>query len=81
MFELTLLKELMLIRQAKSLDKVFNFQQHVCNGCHDLLMTSMKLSSVVISNIKGADYHCIISGINKSETINLFQNINLTEKT
>ena len=32
---------------------------------------SMNLSDIVILNIKGADYHCIISGISKSEAINL----------
>ena len=25
------------------LDKGFNFQPHVCNGCHDVLMMSMNL--------------------------------------
>ena len=29
---------------------------------------------------KGADYHRIISGINKYEAINLIQNIDLTKK-
>ena len=33
-----------------------------------------------ILKIKGADYCCIINGINKSEAINLMQNINLTKK-
>ena len=30
--------------------------------------------------LKVSDYHCIISGISKSEVINLMQNIDLTEK-
>ena len=29
------------------------------------------LSHIAISKIKGADYYCIISGISKSDTINL----------
>ena len=44
-------------------------------------MMSMKLSNISILNIKSADYRCIISGISKRETINLMQNINLTEKS
>ena len=40
----------------------------------------MNLSDIAILNIKGADYHCIISGISKNEAINLIQNGNLTEK-
>ena len=55
------------------LDKLFKFQPDVWNGCHDLLMMSMNLSDMAILNIKGADYHCIISGISKSETINFMQ--------
>ena len=46
------------------LNKGFKFQPYVCNRCHDLLM-SMNLSNIYILNIKNADYHCIISGINK----------------
>ena len=31
----------------------FKFQPNVCNKCHDLLMMSINLSDIVISNIKG----------------------------
>ena len=63
------------------LNKGFKFKSYVCNGCHDLLMISMNLSDIAILNIKGADYHCIISGISKSEATNLMQNIALTKKS
>ena len=42
------------------LDKGFNFKLHVCNECNDLLMTSISLSDIAISNIKGPDYRCCI---------------------
>ena len=42
-------------------------------------MMSMNLSNIAILNIKSADYCCIISGISKTEAINLMQNIDLTE--
>ena len=41
----------------------------------------MYLINFYILNIKGADYHCSISGINKSEAINLMQDIDLTKKS
>ena len=41
----------------------------------------MDLIDIDILNIKGADYHYIISGISKNEAINLMQNIDLTEKS
>ena len=62
------------------LNKGFKFQPNVCNRSHDLLMMSMSLSDIAILSIKSADYCCIISGISKSEAINLMQNTDLTEK-
>ena len=44
-------------------------------------MMSIKLSNIAILNIKSATYHRIISGIIKSETIDLMQNVDLTEKS
>ena len=49
----------------------FKFQRNVCNRCHDLLMISMNLRNIVVLNIKGFDYHCIISLISKNEAINV----------
>ena len=43
-------------------------------------MISMNLNDIAILNIKSADYHCINSGVSKSEAINSMQNIDLTEK-
>ena len=67
LIELKFLKELMVIRQVNQkspifviigifLNKGFKFQPNVCNGCHDLLMMSIKLTVVVILNIISADY-------------------------
>ena len=91
MIESTFLRELMLIRQASqksaifvtryNLNKGFNFQPNVCNGCHDSLMMSMNPSNIAILNIKSGDYLCVISGSSKIQAINLMQNFNLTEKS
>ena len=40
----------------------------------------MNLRDTYILNINNADYCCIISGIRKSKTIKVFQNIVLIEK-
>ena len=63
------------------LDKGFEFQPNVCNGCHDLLIMSMNLRDIAILNIKSADYRFIINGISKNEAINLMLNTDLTEKS
>ena len=43
-------------------------------------MVSMNLSDIVILNIKGSDYCCIISLISKNEAINSMEIADLTEK-
>ena len=58
------------------LDEGCKFKPDVCNGCHNLSMISMNLSDIVILNINGADYCCIITGITKSEAM---QNIDSTK--
>ena len=60
--------------------KEFKFQPYVCNRRHDLLMMSMNLKNIYILNNEGPGYCCIISGISKSEAINLMQNVDVTEK-
>ena len=44
-------------------------------------MMSVNLIDIAILNIKGSDYHCIISLISKNEAIKLLQNADLTEKS
>ena len=74
------LKKWMLIKQVHQII-VFKFQPNVYNRCHDLLMIFMNLSDIAILNIKGSEYRCIITLINKNEAIDLMQNADLTEKT
>ena len=70
--ELTLLKELMLIKQVHQkrcdmchywyfLNYSFMFQLNIWNWCHDLLMMPMNLSDIAILNTEGSDYHWTFS--------------------
>ena len=43
-------------------------------------MMSINLNDIANLNIHGVNYLCIISGINKNESINLLKNVNLTAK-
>ena len=61
------------------LNKGFKFQPYVCNRCHNLLMMSVNLSNIAILKMKNAVYHCVITGISKSEAIKLLQNINFND--
>ena len=51
------------------LDKGFKFQPGVCNGFHDVLMMSMNFNDILVLNIHGVDYLCIINGISKREAV------------
>ena len=44
-------------------------------------MISMNLNDITIINVKGSDYHCIISLISKNKAIKLMQNNDLTKKS
>ena len=55
-------------------DAGFKFEPHVCNKCHDVLMTAYELKSFAILNIKGVYFRCIIWGISKDEAINRLNN-------
>ena len=38
------------------LDKNLNYEQYLCNGCHDLMLKAMSFKNVAIVSIKGNDY-------------------------
>ena len=44
-------------------------------------MMPENVSDIIILNIKGSHYHCIISLISKNEAINLMENANLIQKS
>ena len=35
---------------------VFEFQDSVCNGCHDLIMLCLNISDIAIITVKNFDY-------------------------
>ena len=42
------------------LKKGFRFKQTFCNGCHDILMTSILIISLAVLNIHGLDYFLLL---------------------
>ena len=88
--ELLFLKVLILIRQVHLknalfvtigiLKKRFWFQPSVCADCHDILMLSLDVNSIVILNIDSHDYRCFNVVISKDKVINLFKILMLLKK-
>ena len=63
------------------LDIGFRFQSSVFNNCHDVLIMFIDIKNIVILNIHGVNYRCIILKNSKSEVINLLKNADLTGKS
>ena len=62
------------------LDKSFNNDPYLCNGCHDLMQKAMSFKNVAIVSIKGNDYRINFSYISKDDAIALITNSNLNDK-
>ena len=52
----------------------FEFQNSVCNGCHDLTILRLNISDIAVITVKGVDYLSIIHEIYKSEATHLLEN-------
>ena len=50
------------------------FQDSVCNDCHDWTILCLYISDIAFSTVKNVNYSCIIHSINKLEAINLLTN-------
>ena len=72
--------ECMLCHYLYFKDAEFKFEPHVCNKCHDVLMAAYELKNIAILNVKGADFTCILWGINKNEAVNILNNSVLEDK-
>ena len=64
--ELSASKECDIFHYWYILNYSFKFQPNLCNRCQDFFMMSMNFDNIVILNIKGSDYRCIISLISKN---------------
>ena len=62
------------------LDKYFNYESHLCNGCHDLMQKAMSFNDVAIVSIKGSDYRIHFWYMSKDDAITIMHNSNLIDK-
>ena len=62
------------------LDKNFNDEKYLCNGCHDLMQKAMNFNDVAILSIKGNDYRMHFWYMSKNDAIVLMTNSNLKDK-
>ena len=73
-------KECMLCHYWYFKDVGFKFEPHVCNKCHDVLMTTYELKSIAILNVKRVDFRRILWGLSRNEAVNRRDNSVLEDK-
>ena len=61
-------------------DVGFKFEAHVCNKCHDVLMTAYELKNIAILNAEGVDFRCILCAIGRDEAVDRLNNSVLEDK-
>ena len=59
---------------------VYEYEQYVCNGCHDLSIMVYDLDEFRILNIKGVDYRCFVFNMSKNAAIKLLNSSALDNK-
>ena len=74
-------KECVICHYWYFLNKNFNYEPYLCNGCHDLMQKAMNFNDAAIVSIKGNDYRIHFWYISKNDAINIMNNSNLNEKT
>ena len=52
----------------------FKLEEHVCNGCHDLLTKAHSLKDIAILSAKGATFRCLLMAIIKNEMLKKLNN-------
>ena len=52
----------------------FKFEEHVCNGFHDLLTMAYSLKNIAILSAKGATFRCLLMCISKNEALKKLNN-------
>ena len=61
-------------------DVGFKLEEHVCNGCHDLLTMAHSLKNIAKLSAKGASFRCILWGISRNEGLRRLNNSVLEDK-
>ena len=61
-------------------DVGFKFEEHVCNGCHDLLTMAHGFENIAILSAKGATFRCNLWGISRNKGLRRLNNSALDDK-
>ena len=62
------------------LDKSFEYEPYLCNGCHDLMQKSMNFNDAAIASVKRSDYRIHFWYMSKDDATIILNNSDLSEK-
>ena len=62
-------------------ERNFNYEPYLCNGCHDLMQKVVNFNDVAIISIKRNDYIFHFWYMGKNDAISIMNTSNLNEKT
>ena len=65
----SLSKECELCHHCFFKDIGFNFEEHICNRCHDLLTMAHCLKNIAILSAKGVIFSCLVMGFSKNKAL------------
>ena len=55
------------------LDKNFNYQRYLCNGCHDMLVKVMSMQNLAIAYNNGSAYRINFVFMSKNDALNVIK--------
>ena len=62
------------------LNKNFDYDPYLCNGCHDMMMKAVSFKDPTVVSGKGNTYRINFSFMSKNDAINLLNNSVLSNK-
>ena len=62
------------------LDKGFQDEPYLCNGCDDLTQKAVNFNDVAIVSVKGSEYRIHVWYMSKDDALNIMDNSILNEK-
>ena len=62
------------------LDKNFNYEPYLCNGCYDMSLKAINIKNLAIINHNGNHYRAKFAFISKKDAYNLIKNAMIIDK-
>ena len=62
------------------INKNFNYQKHLCNGCHDMSKKANSMHNLAIGYNNNNAYRLIFTFMSKNDALNLIENALIIDK-